>query len=191
MLLDVNEIVKQLDEQFLPLEPMLRGFRLTSTAIREEELARVSQELQVVIPDHFLSMLRQYDFGYFTLGPIAFCNSGDYLRWIVENNCKSASNQYPWWDSGPRPIDRLLIANSDPYAILLNTSTGAVSAFIHGESFDHGEEIVAHDFVKFFRGIGTVFLQRNVNDDNSCLADNVSHSVGGKEKSRVWQWLAE
>lgn len=189
MILEIEEIQSRLDEQFLPLEPMLTGFRLVSSPVEYEDVGRLSHQLDVVLPDDFKGMLQEFNFGEFTIGPIAFCNSGDYLSWTIENNRKDLVNQ--WWGSGPRPNNLLLVANSDPYAVLLNTVTGAVNTFKHGESWEDDAIVVADDFRKFIRGLGSVFLQRDDQGGNVSLADEVSSEVGGGNSNVFWRWLAE
>lgn len=191
MLLDLTDIQARLDEQFLPLEPMLTGFRLVSTKVQQEDIDRVQEQLNAVLPEDFQSVLRQFDLGSFTIGPIAFCNTGDYLSWTIDNNRDGSANEYPWWGSETRPSDVLLIANSDPYAVLLNCVTGAVSVLEHGTSWSDGSIVVAENLEGFLRGLGTVFLKRSDEGDNSALADDVSIEVGGGRGNVFWQWLAD
>ena len=191
MLLEITDIQTRLDEQFLPLEPMLTGFRLVSTEVQPEDIERLERQLNVVLPEEFRSMLQRFDFGRFTIGAIAFCNTGDYLSWTIENNRDDLTNDYPWWGSGKRPSELLLVANSDPYAVLANCSTGVISAFKHGASWSDDAIVVADNFAQFVRGLGTVFLQRNAEGGNSGLADDVSTEVGWGRGKVFWQWLAE
>ncbi|QDU73731.1 hypothetical protein Pan97_07300 [Bremerella volcania] len=191
MALEIAEIQSRLDEQFVPLEPILTGFRLVSSEVTQEDIDRFQQQLDVVLPKHFQAMLRRFDFGCFTLGPIAFCNTGDFLSWTYQNNRGDFANEYPWWGSGTRPDNLLLIANSDPYAVLLNCNDETISVFKHGEAWSDHEIIVAKDFELFIRGLGTVFLMRNAEGGNSLLADEVSIEAGGGKGNAFWRWFAE
>lgn len=191
MLFEIHEIQRRLDEQFLPLEPMLTGFRLVSTEVGQEAVKSLSEQLNVVLPEHFKSILQQFDLGEFTIGPIAFCNMGNFFAWIVENNRDDVPNESRWWGSAKRPSDLLLIANSDPYAVLMNNTTGGISVFKHGDSWRDTQIIVADNFALFLRGLGTVFIQRNDKGNNSALANDVSNEAGGGSENVFWQWLAE
>ena len=191
MLLEIDDIQNRLDEQFLPLEPMLTGFRLVSTKIAPDDADRLELKLKVVLSEPFKELLLRFNLGEFTIGPIAFCSTGNYLSWLIENNRDDASQHYSWWGSGQRPSDVLLIANSDPYAVLLDNATEAISAFKHGESWNDDTIVVANDFGRFIRGLGTVFLQRSDEGGNEDLADEVSNDVGGGSDNLFWRWLAE
>ena len=117
--------------------------------------------------------------------------TGDFLAWLSKNNQDDSANEYPWWGSGARPSDVLLIANSDPYAVLLNSKAGIVSAFKHCASWNDALIVVADAFELFMRGLGTTFLERNEQGRNSFLADEVSIEVGGGRGNAFWHWLAE
>ncbi|RCS44775.1 SMI1/KNR4 family protein [Bremerella cremea] len=190
-MLEITEIQTRLDDQFLPLEPMLTGFRLLPSEVTKEDIEHLQHQLNTVLPEQFESMLRRFDFGRFTIGPIAFCNTGDFLAWLCENNQDGSANEYPWWGSGARPSDLLLIANSDPYAVLLNCKAGLVSVFKHSESWNDHMIVVADAFEPFIRGLGTTFLERNEQGGNSSLADEVSNEVGGGRGNAFWRWFAE
>jgi len=188
MLLELEEIQKRLDEQFLPMEPMLTGFRLVPSVTRQEEIDALARQLNVAFAGHFQVMLGRFDFGHFTLGPIAFCNTGDYRAWLLQIN--DDETPYPWWGQGLRPGELLLIANSDPYAVLLNNATEEVLAFEHGQPWRDHAITVAVDFVQFLQGLGTTMLLRNKQGSNATLAEEVSTDVGGGPGNTFWHWLA-
>lgn len=190
-MLEISEIQTRLEDQFLPLEPMLTGFRLLPSRVTQEDIKRFKLQLNVVLPEQFESMLQRFDFGRLTIGPIAFCNTGEFLAWLCENNQDDPANEYPWWGSGARPSDLLLIADSDPYAVLLNCNAGIVSVFKHGEPWKDQMIVVANAFELFIRGLGTTFLERSEQGGNSSLADEVSIEVGGGRANAFWHWLAE
>lgn len=188
MLLEVAVIQARLDEQFLPLEPMLTGFRLVPSLLSDEDLERFQQQLGVVLPGHFRSMLLRFDLSGFTIGQVAFCNTGDFLSWTFENNRGDLANENPWWGLGTRPNDLLLVANSDHYAVLLSCSEGAVCVFEHGESWSDHAIVVAKNFGLFVRGLGTAFLERSDDGGNSAMSDEISIEVGGGKGNVFWQW---
>lgn len=191
MLLELTEIQTRLDEQFLPLEPMLTGFRLVTSPVTQADVERMERQLGVVFPVACSSLVRRFDFGRFTIGPMQFGYSGDFLAEVVEMNQEGEADGNCWWGGGARPRDLLLIAGSDPNSLLLNCRTGTVSALQNWEPWPAGEIVVAQDFERLLRGLGTAFLQRNPAGGNAELADEVSRDVGVGEENSFWRWLAE
>ena len=54
-----------------------------------------------------------------------------------------------------RPVNQLLIAVTDGYALILDLNTGGVWAL---DNDDSAMVLVAHDFENFFRALATVYL---------------------------------
>lgn len=189
-LLSVATIRQRLDDQFLPLEPALTGLRLIESAIPSSRLRLCEKQLGVTFPESFVKNVTHFDFGRFTVGPVAFCNTGDYFAWLTTINDTMATHGYPWWGSGERPSEFVMIANSDPYAILLNTKVGNVLALLHGESWRDSGMNVATDFEYFVRGLGTVMLERNSEGRNKQLANDVALAVGVQPGNAFWLHMA-
>ena len=62
---------------------------------------------------------------------------------------------YSWWQDKMRPVNQLLVAVTDGYALILDVNTGTVLA-LDNENSDM--DLVAHDFEDFFRALATVYL---------------------------------
>lgn len=182
MLLSIETIRKELDDQFLSLEPAIHGFRLVPKKLKAEPLRWLEQRLNVTLPSEFADLVSSYDFGDLTIGPVAFCGSGDYLMELVELN-----EPVKWWGNGPRPAGMMMIANSDPFSIILNTSTGAVLGFRHEEGWKSAR-VLARDFSSFFRGLGTAMRRRLAVADKGDLARQISHEVSA-EFQEFWVQL--
>ena len=54
-----------------------------------------------------------------------------------------------------RPVNQLLMAVTDGYALILDVNTGAIWALDQENS---GMDLVVHDFEIFFRALATVYL---------------------------------
>lgn len=182
-LLSIEEIRKGLDKEFLPLEPMLSGFRLVKHELPEQLVVNVENQLSVTFPAKFREMIQSYDFGKLTIGPIAFCGTGDYLKELIESNVSVL-----WWGEGKRPHNLVMVANSDPFAILLDVNTGALLA-MDAERGWQNSKIIAADFEEFLRGVGTVMLRRNEIADKETLAQAIVVAVGGQDLD-FWYGLA-
>lgn len=191
MLLQFEEIQNELDNFFLPLEPMVHGCRLLDSRLESDEVRRCERDLNVSFPKPFRSLLLSYCIDNLAIGQIAFLTSGDYLsgltRFNVPGNILWGNF---WWVDGDRPQDIILIALSDPYSILLNCATGAVSAFVSDDGWEE-RYVVAMDLECFFRGLGTLELKRLGKDVSEEMALDVAVEVGScKAGEEFWRWIA-
>jgi hypothetical protein len=188
VILDIESIRRRLDERFVPLEPMLAGMRLIVRAGQDAAIEECQRILDVTFPRSFAAIVARYDFGHFTMGPVAFCDDGDYFGFVAKMNSRSASAI--WWDYGDRPRVIILIANSDRFAILLDTQSENILGLEHGRSYMTDLFVLARDFEYFIRGIGTAILERNAGGQNSALARQIATEVGATEIGPFWDWLA-
>lgn len=184
ILLSVDEIKHGLDREFLPLEPMLTGLRLIDGGVSDDALEAFESTMGVKLPISFREIVKSYDFGRLTIGPVAFCNGGDYL---VE--LKKINSIVPWWGGDLRPNSLLMVANSDPFAILINLDDGEVLAMDVELGWQKAQSI-ARSFDLFVKGIGTTMLRRDRNVDPDVLSKGISAEVGSVEQA-YWLQLAK
>ena len=163
-LLSVEEIKAGLDREFIPLEPMLTGFRLIEKNTPESAIENAEKLISTKFPDDFRELIARFDFGNLTVGPVVFCSTGDYLVELIELN-----SNVMWWGQGQRPEDLIMIGNSDPFAILMNTQVGSVHSLDSEIGWQKSKKI-ADDFYGFFSALGTVVLTRNQVLDHAKLA---------------------
>lgn len=189
-LLEIEEIRRRLDEEFLPLEPMLTEMRLVPATGVEAALRQAESELAVTFPDSLVELTTGFAFGGFTLGPIVFGTGGDYFTWLRTVNASDRPPELVWWDGAERPESCVLIADSDPFAIVLETGSGAVYAFEHGAPARMAMFKVADRFDLFLQGLGTVLLERTPKKANEALARCAAEGVGVEAGNRFWAWLA-
>ncbi|WP_371764996.1 SMI1/KNR4 family protein [Massilia sp.] len=182
-LLSVEEIKAELDREFTPLEPMLTGFRLIEKNTPDSAIKSAEKLISTNFPYGFRELIAKFDFGNLTIGPVVFCSSGDYLAELVELNLNVM-----WWGGGQRPENIIMIGNSDPFAILLNTNSGSVYAFDSENGWEKSKKI-SDDFFGFFSALGTVVLTRNQTLDRRKLAEEILEEVGA-EDFEFWLRLA-
>jgi hypothetical protein len=180
----MEEIRQGLDKEFLPLEPMLNGFRLVEGGVSDAALDTFERDINLLLPAAFRALVREYDFGNLTIGPIVFCNTGDYLGELTKLNTEIA-----WWGAGARPTNLLMVANSDPFVVLLNLENGAVLAMDIERGWQ-AANIVASGFDLFVMGVGTTMLRRNESSDRAALARDVLSDVKGADLP-YWLQLAK
>ena len=183
-LLSFKEIQKGLDKEFIPLEPILKGYRLRKGGMDENIISNCESTLSVGFPSDFRRLISIYDFGSLTIGPVAFCATGDYSNELIDYN-----EHVAWWGGGQRPLNLIMIANSDPFAILINVNTSEILA-LDAELGWKNSVRVSESFEMFVRGIGTVILLRNNADDKEKLAKSV-HDAVGSQHLNFWITLAK
>ena len=186
-LVDIESMQTRLNEQFIPLEPMLTGMRLIPISTSNAGLNDCQQSLNVTFPPSFSEIVNRFDFGHFTIGPVAFCNRGDYFSWLTEMN--NSANDHPWWGHGQRIRGIVMIANSDRFAILLDTRSEEILALEHGSGISSGAFKVADSFDLFIQGLGTAFFERLPNGGNENLAKGIAATVCGNPVHPFWQWI--
>lgn len=182
MLLSIEDIKSGLDKEFLPLEPMITGFRVIEKRTKADEIENIGKRLGVAFPDSFSSLICRYDFGHFTIGQIVFSSSGDYLNDLLNINTGN------WWGEGQRPNNKIVVAISDPYTFILDVDSESISAFTSDLNW-HDAKIISSDFTLFFYGIGTIFLLRSKKSPQ-IIANQVSKAVGS-QYNEFWLKLAE
>lgn len=179
MLLTIDQIREGLDAEFLPMEPELTGFRLVPLERPSSRLDQWATRQGLAPPKPFLDIASKYDLGNLTIGPITFGTGGDYVDDLMDYNDGDLSK------GGGAHIT---VGTSDPYAILMDPSSGAM--FIRdAETGAIDDAQIASDFESFLRGVGTVFLLRNTAPNKSALGDEVAASMGSLD-AKFWRWLA-
>jgi hypothetical protein len=182
-LLSIDDIKAGLDKEFLPLEPMLTGFRLIEKVTPSSAIEDAEKKISIRFPDDFREIIAKYDFGNLTVGFVAFCASGNYLNQLIELN-----SSVKWWGHGERPVDVIMIGNSDPFAILMDAQSGSIYALDSEIGWGKSRKI-ADSFFKFFLALGTVVLKRNQTKGRQALVSDILEDVGG-ESSEFWINLA-
>jgi hypothetical protein len=173
-LMTIDEIQQELDREFLPLEPMVTGLRLINGGVSELALVAYENQLNIALPDAFRKIVKTFDFGRLTIGPIVFCKTGDYLRELVQLNTETNWRSV----SEARSRNLLVIANSDPYTIALDLGSGNLMA-ADGEIDWLQVTCIAKTFDLYLRGIGSAMLRRNGCKNKETLAQDLSVQVDG------------
>lgn len=176
MLLTIEEIEFQLDKKFSPFDGEMDDLILTKRKSPISNLESSEKALDIIFPSDFVSFLKKYNVDNFSLGNVAFGSGSDYLDKITALN--DEGNFSHWWVGNNKPKGVIVIALSDPYAILLNTVDCKIYA-ITSEEKTIDREPVAVDFNTFIRGVGSVFLK-------ACSRNEIESLVGSKN-SDFWK----
>lgn len=150
-LLTIDEIISSIMEETEGLDAEITdGIVLSKKEIPQSEIEKLKSELGIEYLDSsFSACILSYNWGNFGFLSYQF-GYGDEtsLSWLINRNLDY--DEYPVL----RKKNLIIIANGDPYTILLDCKSGEIYAFISDMTY---EEIVpvASDFEEFVRAMGT------------------------------------
>lgn len=150
-LLTIDEIISSILEETEGLDVEITdGIILRKEEISPSEIEKLKSELEIEYLDSvFTENILSYNWGNFGFLSYQF-GYGDEtsLNWLINRNLDY--DEYPVL----RKNNLIIIANGDPYTILLECKSGEIYAFTSDMSY---EEIVpvASDFEEFVRAMGT------------------------------------
>ena len=150
-LLTINEIISSIMEETEGLDVEITdGIILRKEEISPSEIEKLKSELEIEYLDSvFTENILSYNWGNFGFLSYQF-GYGDEtsLSWLINRNLEY--EDYPVLHKK----NLIIIANGDPYTILLEYKSGKIYAFTSDMSY---EEIVpvASDFEEFVRVMGT------------------------------------
>lgn len=150
-LLTIDQIISIIEEATQGLDPEIReGIVLNHTELPVSELDRLKKQLQIQDLDPiFRKYILAYNWGQVGFLSYQFGYGDDTsLTWLINRNLEY--HDY----STLQESGLIIIANGDPYTILLDCQSGAVYALDAEMNYD--EKIwLAPDFLAFVRAMGT------------------------------------
>ena len=150
-LLTIDEIISSIMKETDGLDAEITdGIILSKKEIPQSEIEKVKSELGIEYLDSaFSKHILSYNWGNFGFLSYQF-GYGDEtsLSWLINRNLEY--EDYPVLHKN----DLIIIANGDPYTILLECRSGKIYAFTSDMSYDDIIPI-ASDFRKFVRAMGT------------------------------------
>lgn len=173
MLLDYIEI-KNLTEQKFKVD--LKDLELNDLILKSNSRSNqkyshaLEKSLNILLPDDFKEFNENYDVDDFSIVNITFGSGENYLETLIELN--SNDNFSPWWTEIERPMNKILIAYSDPFSILLD----CISNEIFSLTSDGTILKISNNFELFFKGLGTIAF-------NYDSRENVAYHVGAQDNN--------
>lgn len=150
-LLTIDQIISIIEEAIQGLDPEIReGIVLSHTEVPVSELDRLKKQLQIQDLDPiFRKYILAYNWGQVGFLSYQFGYGDDTsLTWLINRNLEY--HDY----STLQERGLIIIANGDPYTILLDCQSGAVYAIDAEMNYD--EKIwLTPDFLAFVRAMGT------------------------------------
>jgi hypothetical protein len=191
-LLQFEKIIEELDMLFLdvPIESReaLSDMTLKQPGLSLDKIAHLKNILKTNIPESFLEIIQQYDFGDFALGDVNFDDKKNYTEFLIKWNTGINPNLYGhyWWGTGERPSNYLLIADSDGFMILLDTETEKILAYARTESYRESKTIAAN-FSLFVRAAATIYINLLTIQNKDLLIDIPALIGSDKEGLDFWE----
>jgi hypothetical protein len=179
-LYSVDEIRVGLDEAFKPLEPDLVGYRFVEGGATPAAVAALEKALGLKLPDDLVHLICKYQFGDLSIGPVAFCGTGDYVKELLDLN-----TAVPWWRENERPPGIAMFANSEFGAFVIECPSGSVFLLAAGQPPSAAVKI-ADSFSNFVRAIGTIALLRIRGELKNVKAAELGLAVGVRD-ARFWE----
>ena len=162
MFLKLDEIARELDEIYLPLEQKgITGMRLLAQSDADAStraLENAQEALGVKFLPAFLRLVCKFDFGKFEVCNVCFGTGGDYANELVRLN---STDEYggKWWHGETRPANLIVFATGDPWIFLIDCADGAIYAWLLGDEELCGRR-VASNFERFFIALASVGIAR-------------------------------
>lgn len=166
--------------------------RADSPSLTEKDVLEIEETLKINLPEIFKELILTYDFNTLKLGAVSF-GDGSYKSFLLRHNQQQIKfPNSPWWgwDNGERPKYHILIAGTDSYAILLDTRTAIILAFLDSEPWKTAKEI-ASDFELFVQASAFVYLNRNKSDDKLEFSTTIANLTNASRESEFWEDLAQ
>ena len=138
------------DDEIVDLQDLLLIPHLLAPT---DSLTEFEQVMGLSLPTSFRGFLNHYQVDDFSVANVQFGQGEAYLHHVFAMNHQDTL--CPWWQGKMRPVNQLLMALTDGYALILDANTGAVWAL---DQENNGMDLVAHDFEDFFRALATVYL---------------------------------
>jgi hypothetical protein len=146
----------------------------------EENIRSLERELGHELSPVFRDVLSTYEIAGLELagvvfgGETSFC---DFLRHQI-----SAPRSV--WGAWERPQGLLVVASSTGYVVFVSSTDGHVSACLRDNPIE-SRAVVATDFTRFVKALGTLVLIEAVEDEAS-LAVDIAREVGAPESVGFW-----
>jgi hypothetical protein len=188
MLATIESIPARIDEKLRRMQQELpepdpgffAGMELRPSSLPAAEIDKIEAALERSLPDAFRRIALTYDLSGLELGGVLFGDESAFSTFLL----RQITDPNTTWGQSGRPRDLLLLGGSDGYLILLDCVGGKVWACLRDASIEE-RQVVASDFVKFFRGLATLFLAEDVRDAEA-LARQVAEATGSDPHGGFW-----
>lgn len=195
-ILSLKEIRKRLAEKygssFQAYPQHFRGLIPTSApSMQQSEVMHMLANLgKRKFTDFQIVGLNVWNLGELVLAGFRFAVGESFAHALERMNSLSTA---AWWadtNSDNRPENLVMIAQSDPYILLLDLNDGGVFAFATYEG-SYSAEFVARNVLELLRGLGTVELLSSRFSANTDMLTEFTQSLGDGTSQNFWLYQIE
>jgi len=189
MFLELDQIARELDEIYLPLEQEgITGMRLLAQSDADAStraLENAQEALGIKFPLELSRLVCEFNFGEFEVCNVCFGAGGDYAGELVRLN---STDEYggKWWHGDTRPANLMVFAVGDPWIFLIDCVDGAIYAWLLEDEELCGRR-VASDFEIFFRALASIGIARLSKKAVPC-AEEISKFVQASDDMALEFW---
>lgn len=182
-LLTFEEIIKSIEDETKDVNPeFYKGIVLRQFNIPFSQIEYIESELGIEITNQvFINCILRYNLGNFGCLSYQFgYNDENSLNWVIQRN-----KDYCDYET-LKEMKLLIIANGDPYTILVDYVTGEI--FVIASDIYYDDKIyIAPNFELFVRGICTAQYAMWKNRTKEFL--ELVHKIFPKESFIFWEHL--
>lgn len=184
-LLSFDVACRELEERFGSLN--LPEFTLRPSSVDAKRIKEFQQSSGILLPNEFCNLIMRFEFRELDLKIVFGAGKGrDYLDWLYIRNTVQ-SGACPWWNSGTRPAEFILIGVHDAFIILLCLESGEVFAFRRGNEWKT-KRLVASNCDIFIRALATYIL-RSEDGSNEAVLAQIMSACRSDLKQKFWDYL--
>jgi len=153
MLVPLDDLPQKLRDRVSRSKFDLSDLQLVEPGASAEVISRAEEHLGVKFPKEFAQLLERFDFSRLSMANLIF-EYGRNLEKLIEANL---GQPFPWWGTGARPSNLILVGATDGHAIFLSINDGRVIATEKG-AVRQEEVCIAANFEELVRLAGSIAL---------------------------------
>jgi hypothetical protein len=156
-------------------------------ATQTDEVAAVINGMAAMpLPDPFRDVLKIWDFGNLSLAGFRFSVNEKYADAIAKMNANQSGE---WWadrEDENRPRSLIMIAQSDPYVLLLDLNSGDILAFTSTMG-SQNHRVIAHDLHMLLRALGSAELLSHQAANTEAFTLELVQRLGNDVFKQFWR----
>lgn len=190
-ILDLAEIQQRLSKKYHEhVEEFPQHFKglipLGAPDTQEASVAAVvATTFEKPLPQSFSEILKIWDLGNLSLAGFRFAIEERYADAVIRMNSKSHAEWWAGQKDNTRPDELIMVAQSDPYVLLLHLKSGEILALNANTNLQE-PELVAHDVHALFRALGTAELESPNALDPRTFSAALAQALGDEVSLIFW-----
>ena len=131
------------------------------------------------------NLFARWDFTNLNVAGFSFGFKGSFAQRLIENNREDVINA--WWEDAfdQRPKTQLFVAQGDPYVIIVDVQTDAVSAYPASDGA-HTAKNIAGDLATCLRALVSVQVYKPSAPTDSLTIADIRDALGADCDEQFW-----